>query len=193
MQYTSGYGGPEGLCRLYVRMASVAESVIHHKGLTGHENDTILVGVPHRMLDSNGYYLISGSRWVRDCYQIATEPGGPGIFWDGISFHPYQKGVGFNPNTLEETAESVRTIARQFGDYDCQVWCTEVSVFPEDQDSKQHFQMRYLPQVYTTALAPQALPGPGAPLPHVGIYTDGPVASYIFLHETDRLSSPGPG
>jgi hypothetical protein len=34
---------------------------------------------------------------------------------------------------------------------------------------------------------------PPSPLPHVGIYTDGPVASYIFLHETDRLSSRGLG
>ena len=166
VEYTSGYDDLEGLCRLYVRMASVAESVIHHQCGTGHQNDTILIGVTHIMLDSNNYYLARGLTWVRTCYQIATSGNGPGIFWDGISFHPYQEAYGFDPAKFELMAESVRAVARSFGDYDCQVWCSEVGVLGYDgfkPDSINEFYQqdanRYLPELYTTALASQALPG----------------------------------
>jgi hypothetical protein len=166
VEYTTGFDSLEGLCRLYVRMASVAESVIHHQCGAGHQNDTILIGVTHRMLDSNDIFLARGLSWVRTCYQIATSGSGPGIFWDGISFHPYQGDYGFDPARFEVMAESVRAVARSFGDYDCQVWCSEVGTLGYDgfdpAEINAHYQQdagRYLPELYTSVLASQALPG----------------------------------
>jgi len=155
LHYLDGYGDLPGLCELYTRMAYVAAEVI--RSCPGHADDTILIGSTHRSLDSTPGVLVRGIDFVREVYEAAPQP----VFWDGISFHPYQSGCGFRPGLFEESAESLRTVARLRGDYDCQLWCTEVSVYPEDMASKQYYQMRYLPQVFTTALASQALPGAG--------------------------------
>jgi hypothetical protein len=147
-------------------MASVAECVIHHDPqVTGHEYDTILIGASHRIFEGNDYFPIKGLDWVHTCYQNATQFGGPGVFWNGISFHPYQGAYGFDSDKFELMAESVRAVARSFGDYDCQIWCSEVGVLYDgwnaDTIAKYHQKdaERYLPQMYTTAIASQALPG----------------------------------
>jgi hypothetical protein len=155
LQYTSGFDGLPGLCALYERMAYVAAQVI--RSCPGHTDDTILIGSTHRALDSTPGVLVRGIDFMRGVYEAASQS----VFWDGISFHPYQGGCGFHPGLFEESAESLRAVARVHGDDDCLLWCTEVSVFPEDMGSKQYFQMRYLPQLYTTALGSQALPGVG--------------------------------
>ena len=81
--------GARPLCSLYVRLCSVAESVIHHGGLPGHAEDTILIGSTScvRKADDG---VVKGDTWIWMCYDIATRPGGPGIFWNGVAVHPYQ-------------------------------------------------------------------------------------------------------
>jgi hypothetical protein len=159
LQYTSGYGGLTGLCELYTRMAYVAASVIRDQ--PGHEHDTILIGSTHQVFAEDDTVLAMGKKFVRECYEIAEDEYG-GAFWDGISFHPYQGGYGFRPGFFEESAESLRTVARQRGDDDVQVWCTEVGILYSGLTDTAYYQsdaMQYLPQLYTTALASQALPG----------------------------------
>jgi hypothetical protein len=159
-QYSSGFDDLPGLCALYERMAYVAAEVI--RAQAGHEYDTILIGSTHRVLAEDTTVLAMGKKFVWNCYEIAENEYGS-VFWDGVSFHPYQPGRGFRPGLFEESAESLHAVARSHGDYDCQVWCTEVDIlyppFPTDSGHYQDDAMQYLPQLYTTALASQALPG----------------------------------
>jgi hypothetical protein len=165
-QYGSGFDSLEGLCRLYVQMAWVAETVIHLQD--GHANDTILITGTHRVFfESDEGGVASGLEFIKGCYAAATAPGGHGVFWDGVSIHPYQQDHGFSPDSFELMAESVRAVARSYGDYDCQVWSTEVGIlnygdWNDPSQVQQFYQgdaVQYLPQLYTTALASQALPG----------------------------------
>lgn len=159
------YSGLYGLCRLYVRMAYVAESVIHHTLPEYHQNDTILIGAVHRCFDANDIGLSKGIEFIRNCYQIAMSEYGR-IFWDGVSIHPYQNGHDFNPVTFEIMAESVRAVAREYGDYDCLVWNSEAGVLdypgwdPEIVNLyHQGDARRYLPQMFATGIASAELPG----------------------------------
>jgi len=160
--YLTGFDGLEGLVRLYVRMAYAACSTIRSN--PGHANDTVLIGATHRIF-LEGENCVKGLDFIRKCYEMALQEPGY-IFWDGVSFHPYQNGYAFIPDTFEVMAESVRAVARAHGDEDCLVWCSEVGIVAYDwwhpetfwPYCQQDFQ-RYIPQVYTTALASQVLPG----------------------------------
>ncbi len=168
-QYDSGYDGLAGLCALYVRMASVAEQVIHNSCGSEHLHDTILICATNGALSGDTINQNArGVDFVRYCYQAATQLGGPGIFWDGLSIHPYRLSYDFDPVSFETMAESIRAVARSYGDYDCQLWCSEMGPFYlyEDWTSRdtmrkyyQNDVARFLPELYTTAIASQALPG----------------------------------
>jgi hypothetical protein len=157
------FGGLPGLCRLYVRLAYVTAEVV--RSTPGHDTDKILIGATHRAFVGGSPVLSRGIDFIRYCYEVAMSDN-DSIFWDGVSIHPYQDTAGFDPGKFELMAESVRAVARSYGDYDCEVWCSEVGPGGyagwDTAKVRQYHQQdarRYLPQLFTTALASQALPG----------------------------------
>ncbi len=165
IEYTSGFDGLRGLCSLYVQMAWVAAKVIRDQ--PGHQHDTIVIGSTNRAFYPRPVDdACSGIDFIRTCYQIAAADTTKGIFWDGVSFHPYQSHFGFDPEDFAAQAESVLAVAREFGDFDCLLWNSECGLVNYDwrniSDINRHYQTdatQYLPQIYTSALASQASPG----------------------------------
>ncbi len=166
-EYTPAeYPGLYGLCRLYVRMAFVAESVIRNTLPEYHQHDTILICPVHRCFDSSWTMgLTRGIEFIRNCYRIAKNEYGK-IFWDGIALHPYQDGHDFKPIISEVMAESVRAVAREFGHDDCLVWNSEEGVLDYcrwNRDTVNLYHQgdaqRYLPAMFVTQIASGELPG----------------------------------
>ncbi len=166
-EYTPAeYPGLYGLCRLYVRMAFVAESVIRNTLPEYHQHDTILICPVHRCFAScETMGLTRGIEFIRNCYRIAKNEYGK-IFWDGIALHPYQDWHDFKPIISEVMAESVRAVAREFGHYDCLVWNSEEGVldYPGwNRDTVNFYHQgdaqRYLPAMFVTQIASGELPG----------------------------------
>jgi len=124
----SGYYGTDttlrGLCSLYVRLCYVANSAI--KIVRFHENDRVLIGSLARVNDSSAIQsLVMGKTWLRTFYEIATGPWNLGVFWDGVSVHPYQNRPGLDPDGFEADAETLRAIMRAHG-HDGELWITEM-------------------------------------------------------------------
>ncbi len=146
-------------CSIYVRLCEVANSVI--TGISGHEDDRILVGsigdLESEQFGAGGDTLIlKGKVWLRWMYEIATHPGGPGVFWDGVAFHFYSS---FSADKFVAHAETLRAMMRD--NDDCgELWITEVGWTTPNQMTEER-QANTVAEVFTTALASAARPGGG--------------------------------
>jgi hypothetical protein len=144
----------QGMCSLYVRLCFVADSVIDE--------------INSELSDTNRVFVLSISadlpermQWMRTFYDIATQAGGPGIFWDGVSVHPYDERYtpdsSFRPSLFEAAAETLRTIMRDEKEDDGEMWITEIG-WRGETDLAQQLQARNLSEVFTTAIGTEILP-----------------------------------
>lgn len=145
--YFIGPDTARAMCSLYVRLCEVTASVIRSVDITAR------VLVLSISVDNQG-----NRDWLRAFHQIATRPGGPGIFWDGVSVHPYNPGVHgsfFSPTGFEADAETVRAVIGSTRE----MWITEIG-WPGrtgDEPERQR-QARNLCEVFVTAKASELLP-----------------------------------
>jgi hypothetical protein len=99
--------------------------------------------------------------WLKTFFDIATQNGGPGVFWDGVSVHPYhppQQAQGyFSPEVFEADAETVRAVMKEFGD-EGEMWITEVGWPGSESLGTLESQARNLCEVFVTAKASEILP-----------------------------------
>lgn len=146
-------------CSIYVRLCAVAHAII--TGLSGHQNDRILVGstgdLEHGEIDAEGdTSALMGKVWLRWMYEIANrEYDGP--FWDGVAFHYYD-----DPylSTFEANMETLRTIMRKENQDYGQLWITEVG-WPTgtgEGEISVPAQANAVVQVFTTALGSTVQP-----------------------------------
>ncbi len=151
-----------GLCSLYLRLCWVTDSVIRTKD--GHDNDRVLIGALFQVTDSwaddtLGVVIGKGKDWLRMCYDMAALPGGHGVFWDGVSVHPYPGWwlqLRFPLDTFEAEAETLHAIMRAKGHYG-ELWNTEMGWGRTDPDRQPA--ANNLCEVYVRSLAAQAQPG----------------------------------
>jgi hypothetical protein len=154
------------LCELYVQLGYVANSVI--KLTNNRSDDRVLIGALACVNDSDDTMnYVMGKEWLRMCYEIAAAPGGLGVFWNGVSVHPYPKwwwGREFLPDTFEAEAETLHAIMRSYG-HRAELWNTEIgwprrgyedTLLPANQHAA-----RNLGEMYVRSIATQALPGGG--------------------------------
>jgi hypothetical protein len=151
--------GARPLCSLYVRLCLVAESVIHHGGLTGHENDTFLIGSTCRVRKAGegDNILVPGDTWIWMCYDIATRQS-PGIFWNGVAVHPYSLDHGFDVEWYEAEAQRVREITREFG-HNEQIWNQELGWWYNSLGEEN--QARNLAKAFVVTKGSEVLPAGG--------------------------------
>jgi hypothetical protein len=142
-----------GMCSLYVRLCEVADSVIE----TVADSNRVLV--LSASVDSAPY-----KEWLKTFFDIATQNGGPGVFWDGVSVHPYQAlsvpSGYFSPSRFEADAETVRAVMHGHGDYG-ELWITEVGWPYNDPRVSEQQQAHFLSEVFTSAKATEASPTGG--------------------------------
>ena len=151
--------GARGLCSLYVQLCLVAESVIHHCSLTGHASDKFLIGSTAgvRRAWEGDTIIVPGDSWIWMCYDIATGPNGPGIFWDGVAVHPYQYGWQDLVETYEGDARRVHEIMREF-EHNGEVWNQELG-WPYSEGAEK--QARNLAEAFVVTKASEVLPEGG--------------------------------
>lgn len=142
-QFYPNDGGLDDMSALYMKMASVAAQTIRACTLDGpadHSKDRILIGSLGRVgfEELESLRLYKGSEWLEGCYK-ATQDSNYGIFWDGVSVHPYHFGQ-FSPDSLEEHSRILRDIMRQHGDYG-ELWSTEFG-WPRDAGDPTESQQR---------------------------------------------------
>ena len=151
---------PWSLCSLYIVQARQAEQTIHNR--PGHLHDTILISSVHRVHESLSYphnWLVAGKDWIRLCYEV-SEQLYTGPFWDGVSVHAYQGGPGFSPHDLEEDADTVRAIMREYGQEGGLLWNTEFG-WGIDEELTQEQDARNLCQSFSTTAGSWARPEGG--------------------------------
>jgi hypothetical protein len=141
-QFYPNDGGLDDMSALYMKLASVAAQTIRSCTLNGadHRNDRILIGSLGQV-DYQGpdwLRLCKGREWLEACYQAAQDSN-YGIFWRGVSVHPYHYG-SFSPDTLEEHTRILRDIMRQHGDHG-ELWSTEFG-WPRDAGNPTESQQR---------------------------------------------------
>jgi hypothetical protein len=125
-QFYPNDDGLDDMSALYMKLASVAAQTIRGCTLYGadHRNDRILIGslgrVDFEKLESLRLY--KGREWLEGCYQAAQDSN-YGVFWDGVSVHPYHYGH-FSADTLEKHSRMLREVMRQHDDYSG-LWGTE--------------------------------------------------------------------
>ena len=129
--YLTGFDSLPGMCKLYMRMAYLADSVIKHT--SGHTDDKVVLGGTCCVLDSNPDWLVSGARWVGMCYQVAAENNW-GVFWDAVGVHPYQDDRRFVAEHLEDDADTLHAIMRNHRDAGRELWDTEMGWNPRPED-----------------------------------------------------------
>jgi hypothetical protein len=150
--YLSGFDGMEGLCKLYVRLCRIADSVIRAEH--GHEHDLILAGSISQVDKGDTIYHIKGTDWIRKMYDIA----GGSVPWNGISVHPYQTWLHeFSPDYYQENCDSVRTIMRDHGHIG-PLWNTEIGWIREEGEERN---ARNLCKTYVTSKASETWPEGG--------------------------------
>jgi hypothetical protein len=153
-------GGIADMSALYMKLASVAAQVIRACTLYGadHRNDTILIGALGRVDFESipDLRLYKGRDWLEGCYE-AAETANYGIFWNGVSVHPYHYGQ-FSPDSLEEQSRILRDIMKQHGDYG-ELWSTEFGwprLFENPTESQQRA-ARIVAETFTATEGSKAL------------------------------------
>ncbi|GEM_PF-1276236 len=151
--------GARGLCSLYVQLCLVAESVIHHSGLTKHEHDRFLIGSTSRVRKGGDWdtIIVPGDTWIWMCYDIATGPNGPGVFWDGVAVHPYHLYADLHAESYEADALRVHEIMREF-EHSGEVWNQELGWGYSEGAEKQ---ARNLAEAFVTTKGSEAVPAGG--------------------------------
>ncbi len=154
--------GLRPLCRLYLRLCVVADSIIRHR-VGGHEDDMVIVGSLHQVnkeWPEGG--LVSGKAFLGTLFDIALQEQQLGVFWDGVSVHPYQYGQPFNPVRFKADAETLRRIMRQNDDYG-QLWITELGWHLDtlDLENSRIRQANGACEAYVSAKASEAIPAGG--------------------------------
>ncbi|UCG43753.1 MAG: hypothetical protein JSU73_03825, partial [candidate division WOR-3 bacterium] len=113
------------MCSLYVRLCEVAANTI--RSIDGHENDRIIIGAVSRVSEAIPWMSkVKGKAWVDTCYQVATRTCTTGVFWDGVSAHPYQYKRGFSEPLLEQDGADMRAVMRAHEHCDGLLWNTEL-------------------------------------------------------------------
>ncbi|UCG42864.1 MAG: hypothetical protein JSU73_13560, partial [candidate division WOR-3 bacterium] len=113
------------MCSLYVRLCEVAANTI--RSIDGHEDDRIIIGAVSRVSESIPWMRkVKGKWWVDTCYQVATRTCTTGVFWDGVSAHPYQYKRGFSEPLLEQDGADMRAVMRAHEHCDGLLWNTEL-------------------------------------------------------------------
>lgn len=187
------FSGLKGLVRLYLRMAYLADSVISSQ--PGHKHDRILIGSMHGADLENELYLVSGVDWLRLCYQVAEENGW-GIFWNGVSVHPYHNpgrdgaAGGFDPQQFQRISDTLRRVMQTHGDYG-ELWITEIGWDTIGNDSLRN--ARSLVQTFVSAISSRASPPGGFDRVFWWLFREGPAGKCgHFPLLTYRLDSAYP-
>ena len=147
------FPGKRGLCSLYVRLVEVAHDVI--TGISGHEDDLIVMGGMASVSWAHDSFLVSGKDWLRTCYEVADGDR----HWNVVSAHPYQwrPDLRFDAAKYVAEAETLRAIMRGDSDYS-PLWNTEIGWGP---DSGEDRLADNLCEVFTLTKASEALPQGG--------------------------------
>ena len=100
---------------------------------------------------------VKGKQWLRLCYEVAKDLG-YGVFWDGVSVHPYSPADDwrFRPARFEANAETLRAVMRENGDYG-PLWSTELGW----QSGGEAPQPDYVCETFVTGLGSEVRPGGG--------------------------------
>jgi hypothetical protein len=157
--YLTGFDSLRGMCKLYMRMAYLADSVIKHT--SGHTDDAVVLGGTCCVLHSDPRWLVSGAEWVDMCYQVAAENGW-GVFWDAVGVHPYEDDKRFVAEHLEQDADTLHAIMRNHGDAGRELWDTEMGWnLPPEDPMPQDTYACHLAKTYTVSTACLARPQGG--------------------------------
>jgi hypothetical protein len=159
LNYLVGFDSLRGMCKLYMRMTYLADSVIKHT--SGHTDDAVVLGGTCCVLHSDPRWLVSGAVWVDMCYRVAAENGW-GVFWDAVGVHPYQDDKQFTPEHLEEDADTLHAIMRNHGDAGRALWDTEMGWnLPPEDSIPQDMYACHLAKTYAVSAACLARPQGG--------------------------------
>jgi hypothetical protein len=165
--YLAEFDGLEGMAKLYMRTAWLADSVIRNHHSEAHGNDVVLIGsMCGAFLGGDPSEQVLGTDWLQACYDAAEEAG-----WQrkpsGISVHPYHNGGnyqnhtsgGFDPAEYQHIADTLRTIMRANDNADGVLWNSEVGWDTVGADTSRN--ARSLLQTFVSSKGSEAMPQGG--------------------------------